>query len=268
MQYRSMLVAAALSASATPAFAHDGNPPHLHINTRWSQCSFQINAALTQKSFNQFTGEAGVVTYFRPLTDARPMGRGKFDLNLVQWKTGIDHHDDAWNDTFVHPDSVHYLFEGSGLNFPGLAARVGITDRTDAGFYFTKSPGANYGFVGGQIQQSLLNNEASNWAASARVSMVSLYGPDDVEFAVYGADFITSRSFAVRKRVTVSPYAIVSGTLSRSHEKSAVVDLKDENVLGAQATLGVAAQIRGAKLGVEYGVARVNSFSIKLGFGR
>jgi hypothetical protein len=265
-----LAAAASIAAIPTQTLAqHHSYPGHpdLHINPRWSECSFQLSSALTQSTFRQFSGEAGVVTYFRPLADARPIGRGKFDVSIVQWETGIDHHDDAWNDTFVHPDSVHYLFEGSRLKFPGLIARMGVNSRTDAGFYITKAPGANYGFVGGMVQYNVLNDAESNWALSTRWSTVSMYGPEDLEFSVYGADVVASRSYAVRRGVTVSPYAIVSGSLSRAQEKSAVVDLDDENVFGGQATLGAVAQIGGAKVGFEYAVARVNSLSLRIGFG-
>jgi hypothetical protein len=265
MQFRIMMALAAIPATMAAQSGHGG--PQLHINTRWKECSFQLNSALTQSSFRQFSGEAGVVTYFRPLTDARPLGRGKFDVSIVQWETGIDHHDDAWNDTFVHPDSVHYLFDGPRLKFPGLMARVGISDKIDAGFYITKAPGANYGFVGGMVQHNLVNDAERNWAVSTRWTSVEMYGPEDLNFSVHGADVVVSRSYPVNKRLTVSPYGILSGTLSRAREKSAVVALDNENVLGGQATLGASAQFGGAKLGFEYAISRVNSLSFRMGFG-
>lgn len=249
---------------------HDesGNHPALHVNPRWRECSFQLDASLTQAAWRQFTSEAAVVTYFRPLTAATPMGAGNFEVSVLQWKTGIDASEAAWNDTFVHPDSTHWLFEGSGLQFPGLTMRAGLTARTDAGVYFTKSPGANYGFYGAQLQQNLADEGWQKISAAARVSFVSLYGPEDLEFSVYGADLLASREFTVwRGRAAVSPYAVVSTTLARSHEKSSVVDLDDENVFDTQATLGVEARVWRARLGVEYGFARVSSFSVKMGMG-
>ena len=45
------------------------------------------------------------------------------------------------------------------------------------------------------------------------------------------------------------------------------MDLDDEHVLGAQAMVGAALHVSKARLGVEYNMATVNSFSIKLGFG-
>jgi hypothetical protein len=239
----------------------------LHINSRWHECSFQLDPSLTQSAWRQFTGEAGVVTYFRPLIGAEPMGKGKLELSLVQWKTAIDANDAAWNDTFVHPDSNHVLFEGSGLQFPGLTARAGITDATDVGVYFTKSPGANYGFYGAQVQQNLLR-DARKWSAAARVSFVSMYGPEDLDFTVYGLDLVASRKYALLSKTSISPYVGVSTSLSRSHEKSAVVDLEDENIVGAMGTVGAVAQIYMTSVAVEYAFARVPSLSVKVGVGR
>lgn len=64
------------------------------------------------------------------------MRRGDFELSALQWETDIDDTEAAWNDTFVHPDSTHWLLEGSGLAFPGLVVRAGVTDKIDAGAYF------------------------------------------------------------------------------------------------------------------------------------
>lgn len=264
-----LVLASALTSVRSPAFAQGGHNVKLHVDPTWSQCSFQLDPGLTQAAWHQFTGEAGVVTYFRPLADAEPMGAGKFEVSLLQWRTGIDDTDDAWNDTFVHPDSTHWLFEGSGLAFPGLTLRAGIAERTDVGVYFTRSIGANYGFYGAQVQQHLVHDTGRNWSGAVRMSFVSLYGPADLDFTVYGLELVTSRKYAVfSRRAFVSPYAAVSTSLSRSHEKTSAVTLQDENVLGAQAMAGVMARISVARIAVEYGVARVRSLSFKVGLGR
>ena len=238
----------------------------LHIDNRWKECSFKINAALTQDAWRQFTQEAGVVTYFRSIADARPMGKGNWEVSAMQWKTNIDDSDPAWNDTFVHPDSTHWLFEGSGLQFPGLMARAGVSKKIDVGAYVTKNPNANYGFYGAQMQYNLANNEQKGWAASVRGSFVSLYGPDDIDFTVYGADVVGSKRITAG-RLAVSPYATVSTYLSASHEKSPVVTLSNEKVFGAMGTVGVAGEFSVARVGVEYSMANVQSFSLKLCVG-
>jgi hypothetical protein len=242
---------------------------HLHINPRWKECSFQLDASLTQKAWRQFTGEAAVVSYFRPLVDAKPMGRGQFEISMLQWSTDIDDTEAAWNDTFVHPDSTHWLVEGSTLAFPGLTGRVGVTDRTDVGFYLTKSPGANYGFYGVQMQQSLLDDRTSPWGLAGRWSYSGLYGPEDVAFSVMGGDLLASRRIGLLGgRLAVSPYAGVSATLAMAREKSAVTSVKDENVFGAMGTIGATAEFSAVRVAAEYTVARIPSMSLKIGFGR
>ena len=250
------------------AHGQDG-PGHgvdLHVSARWKECSIQLHASLTQGAWRQFTREAGLVAYFRPIADAEPMGRGNWEVALMQWETGIDDAESAWNDTFVHPDSAHWLFEGQGLQFPGFTARAGVSDRVDVGIYLTKNPNANYGFYGGQVQYNIARSEATGLAASARASLVSLFGPEDAELTVFGADLLASKRYALRW-VSVSPYAGVSSYLSTSHERSAAVSLSDETVLGARGMVGVTSVVSVARIGVEYSVAQVNSFSLKVGVG-
>ena len=276
MKNTSLLAAAAAIAMAiTPADAqylhggsHGTDQPHLHTSNRWKECSFQLDASLTQDAWKQFTREAGLVAYFRPLVDAQPMGRGKFEISMLKYNTAIDDNDAAWNDTFVHPDSAHWLFEGSGLSFPGFAGRVGVTSSTDVGVYWTRNPNANYGFWGGQLQQSIVRDTSRAMYAAVRVSYSALYGPDDLTFGVGGADLVASKTFALSRRIALSPYAGVSAFVNRSHERAAAVSLDDETVVGGQAMLGASLKLPVARLAAEYNVAAVNSFSLKIGFGR
>ena len=264
---KSAAMALTIALIQTPASAQSSQP-RLHVNPRWKECSFQLDPALTQTAWHQFTREAALVAYFRPMSDARPMGKGHFELSMLQYKTGIDDSDAAWNDTFVHPDSAHWLFEGDGLSFPGLMARVGVTNKTDVGLYFTKSPGANYGFVGGQVQHNLVGDATNPWSAAARASFVSMYGPDDLNLNVFGVDVLASRRFTLTRWAAVSPYAGASTYLSNAHEKTPAVNLDDEHVVGAQAMVGASVQLSMARLAVEYNMSNVNSLSFKVGVGR
>lgn len=279
LSVRALLAAVAATVAATPLSAqrltrhpshpgHDEDGPVLHVNPRWKECSFQLSPTLTQAAWRQFTAEAAVVTYFRPLVDAAPMGRGSFEVALLQWQTQIDDADAAWNDTMVHPDSAHYLFEGSGLKFPGITARVGVANRTDVGVFFTKNPNANYSVAGMQVQQNLLNDvDQSGWAAATRVSAVTLYGPADLNFAAFGVDLLASRKFQTsNRRVAITPYATVSGSMAGAREKSPVVTLKDESVFGTQASAGAVVELYGARVAMEYVAARVSNVSMKVGF--
>ena len=239
----------------------------LHVNPRWKECSFQLDPSLTQSAWHDFTREAGLVIYFRSLDDARPLAKGKFEVSALQWRTNIDDAKPAWNDTFVHPDSTHWLTEGSGLSIPGLSVRAGVGAQTDFAIYGTKSPGANYGFYGAAVEHQIIGAESAAWHASARGSFIRMYGPEDLDFSVYGADLVASRAITLSRWATLSPYAGVSGYLSRAHEKTDRVNLADENVLGARAAVGAELRVFRANLAAEYNAARVGGFSLRVGFG-
>jgi len=253
-----LLLAAAMTALCDSPLAAQ----KLHVNDRWEECAIVLDPSLSQSAWHQFASELGLVTYMRPVASARPLGAKKFEFALLQWSTRIDAADDAWNDTFSHPDSMHYLFEGNALPIPGLMLRVGMTDRMDVGAYFTKNTGSNYGIAGGQLQYNLWNDESRGIAASGRLSVARLFGPADVSAGVYGADFVVSTGVSI-----FEPYAMISGYLSSAHERTSKVNLRDENVFGAQGTVGIAAKFSVVRLGAEYTAARVSGYSIKLGFG-
>lgn len=265
-----LVIALSPAPGRAQAQGHGGGEggPVLHLTNRWKECSFQLDAALTQAAWKQFAREAGLVVYFRPMADARPMGKGKLELSVVQSQTNIDDHDSAWNDTFVHPDSAHWLFEGEGLKFPGLMLRAGVSNTTDVGLYFTKNPNANYGFVGGQVQRSILGGRDSEWNASARLSFTTMFGPEDLDFAVIGWDVVGSRDIPLATWATLVPYVGFSSYLTRAHEKSDVVDLKDEYQGDAQMMVGTVLKLSAVRLAVEYNQASVNSVSMKVGIGR
>ncbi|HUC40921.1 MAG TPA: hypothetical protein VMR92_08820, partial [Gemmatimonadales bacterium] len=102
---------------------------------------------------------------------------------------------------------------------------------------------------------------------STRLSFVSLYGPDDVDLRVYGVDLIASKTAPVSTRLSVSPYVAFSTMLSQAHEKSSAVTLNDETAWGAMGTIGAVTQFSAARLGVEYNLAKVSTFSFKIGVG-
>ena len=246
--------------------AQEDNHPKLHVNTRWDECSFQLDAGLSQREWHQFTKEAGLVLYFRPLSDAKPIGAGNYEVSILQWQTGIDEHDDVWNDTFVHPDSSHWLVGGPRLPIPGLQFRMGLTQKLEIGLYWTKSFGANYGFYGAQLQYNLINNSEHNWNTSIRGSFVRMYGPEDLNASVYGADIVTSKEFTIdEKWLRLAPYVSVSTMLTATHEKSEVVDLDDEKVVGVQGSTGLVAKVAPIRIAVEYNFAAVSTLSLKFG---
>lgn len=255
---RSLLAAALITAAGNTALPAQ----ILHVNDRWEECAIVFHPMLTQDAFHQFVSELAQVAYFRPLASARPLGAKRFEFALLNWATKIDDADDAWNHTFSHPDSTHWLFDGDALPIPGMMLRAGVTDRVDVGAYFTKNFRSNYGFVGGQVQYNLVNDTQRHLAAAGRLSVVSLFGPEDVSAGVVGLDFLVSSDLSV-----VSPYAGVSTYLSHGRERAHNVDLETENVFGVQGMVGATAKIYFVRLGAELSLAKVPGYAFKVAFG-
>ena len=255
---RSLLAAALILVPSSTALSAQV----LHTNDRWTECAFVIDPSLTQADWHQFVREVGLVAYFRPLASAKPLGARNVEVAVLQWATKIDDADAAWNNTFSHPDSEHYLFEGDQLPIPGLMVRVGVSDRVDVGAYATKSFGANYGIVGAQAQYNLVNDAARNYAVAARLSGSALVGPEDLGAYISGLDLVLSRDVYI-----FSPYVGVSGYLTHGREYTDKVNLDSETVLGAQGTVGVTAKVSVLRIGAEYNVAKVPGYSFKVAFG-
>lgn len=257
-----LIFGAAPGATSAQHHAHDVT---LHVSTRWEECALQLDPALTQDAWRQFTQEAALVAYLRPLTDARPLGAGRVDVSLLRWATAIDDAEAAWNDTFVHPTADHWLIEGDRLAFPAVMVRVGVSERTDVGAYLTGNPDSNYGFFGGQVQHTMVDEERHGWSAAGRASFSSLFGPEDVGLTVLGLDVLASKAFPATRWLTVSPYVGGSSYLSYSRERSPVVDLENEIVPGSQGMIGVVAEVSRTRLAVEVSSARVRTLSLRAG---
>ncbi|HQQ93244.1 MAG TPA: hypothetical protein PLQ93_01710 [Bacteroidia bacterium] len=239
----------------------------LHQSSRWTECSFQLDPSLTQQEWHEFTQEAGMVACFRPLTSARPMGKGRIEVSLLQWKTRIDETKGAWNNTFVHPNAEHYLVGGDELPFPGLSLRAGLSSKLDLGVYWSYRPGANYGFMGAQVQYNLLSAEKNKIDLSPRLGFNMIYGPEDLNFMISNLDLLASKEFKLyRNWLSLSPYAGTSVYLSHAHEKSDLVNLHDENVAGIQGMLGAVIGIYHFNIAAEYNLSKVNSLSFRLGY--
>ena len=247
------------------AAAQGHHPVILHVSDRWKECAIQLDPTLTQDAWRQFVEESGLLVYFRPLVGARPMGRGNWELSMLRWQTDIDDTDAAWNDTFVHPDASHWLHDGGGLAFPGLAARVGVSSRVDLGAYFTRNVQSNYGVAGAQVQYAFVRDPASPWGAAARLNVVSLFGPEDVNLATAGLDLVASRRLGVWRMVAVTPYVGVSSLITAARERSDAVALEAEVVPGSQAMAGAVLEIAMVRIAAEFNNSRVATRSLKLG---
>lgn len=252
----------------------------LHVSNKWKNCSMQIDPSLTQGAWQQFTREAGLIAYFRPLTSAKPLGARKFEIILTMSWAPIDDTDPAWNDTFVHIHSTHWQIgeqakkDGevtSGhadsrhvLPMPVPLVRIGLTDRIDIGGTFLMAPGANYGFAGAQLQYNILNDMENNLAVAARIGGMGIVGVKDFNLTAYSFDLIASKDFS-----RFSAYGGLGTYLMSGHEKTPVVDLDDENLLGLTGMVGVTTTLFShLRIGAEMSISALMMPAIVIGYSR
>ncbi len=260
------LMFACLILTGNNVFAHGGDDDDnpnvtLHVNSSLDICGFEAASTLTQSEFDKFGKEVGFILYFKPLTSAKPLGKFKFDLTLENGGlTSIDQTSGAWNNTFAHPDSVHYL--GDEIMLPAIHIRMGISDKIDVGLWYSDSSPlkGNYAFLGYEVKYAFLNNTETGWAAAGRLSFVHDTNIKDFNMTTTGLDALVSKSFG-----GFSPYAGVVGTMSTVSEKSDRIDLENSNTLGARALIGAEFKWKFANIGAEADFGALTSYSFKIG---
>ncbi len=238
-----------------------GHPDvELNVNPDLGTCDFELSPNLNQQEWNRFTKEIGSIMYFKPMASAKPLGKMKFDITLDYSSTSIDQTSGAWNNTFYHPDSTHYL--GERINLPGLHARMGLTDKIDIGIYYTSAApfGAPYSFLGGEVKYAFLNNTDNGWAAAVRGSFIHDLTIKDFNLSTIGVDGLVSKSFG-----NFTPYLGLVGTISHTREFSDRVDLANVTKYDTRALVGAEYKWKFINVGAEADFATLNTYSIKLG---
>lgn len=231
----------------------------LHVNHDIKSCSIELDPSLTQGQFHKFTREAAQVFTFKLMSPAEPLGAKNFQVGLDYSITSINDADPAWNNTFSHPHEDHYL--GDQLAFPKLFARIGVTDRMDAGFYFTKNPDANYGFAGGEMKYALFMQPEKPWAMAVRATYATLLGVDDMNYHLLGIDLSASKRFG-----RLTPYAGIGANLARAIETTSKVNLNNETVLTPRGIIGAQLSLSFFSLTAEMDIAPVSTVSLRTGF--
>ncbi|MCO4760818.1 MAG: hypothetical protein KC502_04900, partial [Myxococcales bacterium] len=126
-----LLTSLLLLVTASQAQAHGGAAPSLNLNPGISECMMQFSPQLTLGQFQRFSRQIGLLSAYKQGAPATGIGAGNWNVGINFQSTGLDQFDGAWNNTFTHPESDHYLLPTEGLlkgtlSGPNLYARVGI----------------------------------------------------------------------------------------------------------------------------------------------
>ena len=244
------------------AFAHGGpanHPadPNLHVDTSLEDCSVVFAPELTQTAYGVFVGEFGSVSAFKLMSPSTTLGKWGVRVAFEYLRFTIDDKSDAWNDTFAHPDAYHEL--GAAKDVPKLSLHVGVTDRLDVGAFFTRSPKANYGWLGLDVKYGLLQQtEAMPISLAIRGAYTKTLFVDDMDMHALGTDVAVGRTFWG----VLTPYVGAGGDLVVSRETSPMVDLDTEAKLIPHALAGLEFRYWHVSIGAEAQLATVPSYQI------
>lgn len=232
--------------------------PMLHVDPTLKDCSVIFAPTLTQSAFHRFAREFGSVSAFKAISPPTTLGRGGVALGLDVIYFNVDEGSDAWNDTFAHPDSTHYL--GSDKNFPSVRLRVGVTDAIDVGAYYTRNPDANYGWFGVDGRYGVLRQgTTAPISLAVRGAYTKTLYVADMSMQTFTADVTAGRTLGR----TVTPYVGLGGDLVLARERTAAVALERETVLVPRAFGGLEVRVWHLAVSVEGEVGALSSAQVQ-----
>lgn len=233
---RTNLVTAALLS--IPVAVHAEPPaegdPVLHVDPTTEDCEVRFAPELTQASYHRFVREFGSSSAFKQMGAPQVLRKKGVSFGIEYMAFSVDEASDAWNDTFTHPDSSHWL--GSDRQFPKLKLRVGLGRNTDVGAYYTMNPMSNYGWFGVDAKHALVRQgEDMPVTVAVRGAYTKTLFVDDMDMHALSADVSVGRTFRYR----ITPYLGAGADAVLARETSPVVDLDTEYVTVGHAFAGV-----------------------------
>ena len=233
--------------------------PVLHVDPSLDDCEVHFAPELTQDAYGRFVREFGTVSAFKQGAPPATLGRGRIALDVEQIYFSVDEGSAAWNDTFTHPAADHWL--GSSKAFPKLRLRVGVSDDVEVGAFFTKSPEANYGWVGIETKYAILQQQGDMPIALAvRGAYTKTLYVTDMDMHALTADVSLGRTFWK----ILTPYVALGADAVYARETSDAVDLGSEALVVPHATVGVEARYWHVAVGAEAQFSALTSFQAQV----
>jgi len=233
--------------------------PVLHVDPSIEDCEVRFAPELTQQAFHRFVREFGSVSAFKQGAAPATLGRWGVSVDVEDIFFTVDEEAPAWNDTFVHPAADHWL--GADKSFPKLRLRLGVSDDVEVGAFFTKSPKANYGWLGVEAKAALLAQRGEvPVAVSVRGAYTRTLFVADLDMHAFTADLSVGRTFWG----LLTPYLAVGGDTVIARETSAAVDLKNEAVFVPHAAAGLEARYGHVAVGAEVQVSAITTYQAQV----
>lgn len=233
--------------------------PGLHVGNEYTECYVKFASNLTQDAYRRFVREFGSVSAFKMAAAPTPLGKWGVAVAVEQLSFTVDEHDAAWNDTFHHPDAYHEL--GADKAFPLVRVRLGLTDRWDVGAFWTKSPSANYGWLGLEGKYAVLRqSETMPVTLAVRGAYTKTLYVGDMDMHVFTADVAAGRTLWN----VLTPYVALGSDAVWARETSDAVNLETEAMVVPRVNGGVELRYWHLLLGAEAHLSDVNSYQIQV----
>ncbi|MBW2459896.1 MAG: hypothetical protein JRI68_35730, partial [Deltaproteobacteria bacterium] len=241
------------SALAHGPDEHAGDPD-LHTDASLDDCEVHFAPGLTQGAYRSFVREFGSVTAFKQMGGPTTLGQWGIAAGLEYMMFGVEDRSDTWNDTFSHPDEFHEL--GSSQAYPKLKLRVGVTEDTDVGVFYTMNPRSNYGFIGLDVKHGLLRQSPDMPVSlSLRGAYTKTLFVGDMDMHAVTGDVTLGRTFWS----TLTPYAGLGADAVLGRETADTVELETETILAPHAVIGAEVAFWHVALGAETQLAAMTT---------
>jgi len=263
MKKLSLVLVALMGLIPVAALAHGpgGHPadPNLHVGNEHSECYVKFAPELSQDAYRRFVREFGSVSAFKLMSGPRTLGKRGFAIGVEQMAFTVEEQDAAWNDTFAHPDAYHEL--GSDIEIPKVRLSVGVSDRLDLGAYWTKSPDANFGWLGLDAKYAMLRqSETMPISLAVRGAYTKTLYVEDMDMHALTADVSAGRTFWN----ALTPYVGLGSDLVYARERSDVVDLNTETQFVPSVMGGVELRVWHVGIGAEVHRGDLTTFQMQV----
>lgn len=157
---------------------------------------FGDETELINQNFGDIVREAGIITAYRGIAPAEPLGILGFDIGVEA--SFVDIESSTWEPVIDAGNSD----PPSVMPVPRIHVRKGLPFNVDVGASYSSVPDSNIEVLGAEVQWALLEGTVATPALSMRGHYSTLEGVDDLDVETYGVDALVSKGFTM-----LTPYA-------------------------------------------------------------
>jgi hypothetical protein len=148
----------------------------------------EIPSSYTQSEFRELTRELGLAVTPYQVRPAAPLGFLRFDAGVEMTFLDYNEKRSYWQQAVDDPDDLPGF-----LPVPKLHGNVGLPVGIDLGLVFSKIPGSNIEFVGGDVKWSIFRGGMLWPALAVRGGYTQLRGVDQIDLETRTLDVSISK---------------------------------------------------------------------------